>query len=122
MSFQVPNRIRRIVEHLSASNPRRIYLFGSWARKEADGSSDVALVVIMDSEIPFVERCVALGRLLPAGVGGVDMPAYTPAEFDKMLCDGNPFAEMIIEEGKVIYERGQKYRGWKMVPAPILWP
>jgi predicted nucleotidyltransferase len=104
-SFQVRNRIRRIVEHLAAYNPRRIYLFGSWARKEADEFSDVDLVVIMDSELPFVERCVSLGRQLPAALGGVDLLVYTPAEFDEMLRDGNPFAEMIMEEGKVIYER-----------------
>jgi hypothetical protein len=33
---------------------------------------------------------------------------YTPAEFAAMQKDGNAFAEMIIEEGRLIYAREAK--------------
>lgn len=40
---------------------------------------------------------------LPAGSGGVDVLVYTPQEFATMRRDGNAFAEMIAEEGRLIY-------------------
>jgi uncharacterized protein len=102
---KTPKRIQAILSHLAASDPLRIILFGSWARGDADDLSDIDLVVILESEEPFIERILGLGRLLPGSVGSVDLLAYTPAEFDQMIHDQNPFAEMILEEGKVIYER-----------------
>ena len=46
-----------------------------------------------------------VARLLPADVGGVDALVYTPEEFARMLDEGNAFAQMIAEEGWVLYER-----------------
>jgi hypothetical protein len=49
-----------------------------------------------------IERLQEVGRLLPAGVGAVDLLVYTPDEFETMLRDGNAFAQMIVEEGRRI--------------------
>jgi hypothetical protein len=42
-------------------------------------------------------------RLLPPDIGAVDVLVYTPTEFAAMLADGNAFAEMLVEEGKLIH-------------------
>ncbi len=106
MNPSYPNRLRRIIEHLRAWDPERVYLFGSWARGEGDESSDIDLVVIMESEVPFLERSARVMKSLPGSLGGIDLLAYTADEFRRMLGDGNAFAEMLLEEGKVVYERG----------------
>jgi hypothetical protein len=40
---------------------------------------------------------------LPTSLGGIDILVYTPQEFERMIKEGNAFAEMILEEGKPIY-------------------
>ena len=102
-SLRYPKRLRAILDHLSADRPEKIYLFGSWARGEGDELSDLDLVMIMKSEMSFLERTAKVMRSLPASVGAVDLLVYTPEEFRQMLRDGNAFAEMLVEEGKLIY-------------------
>jgi predicted nucleotidyltransferase len=96
-------RIRQVVGDLRAYQPERVYLFGSWARGEADDLSDLDIVVIKRTAAPFFERLMDVGRLLRAGTGGVDVLVYTPDEFAAMQREGNAFAEMIVEEGRLIY-------------------
>jgi uncharacterized protein len=96
-------RIRALVEALRAYGPDRVYLFGSSARGEADDLSDLDVVVIKRTTQGFFERLREVGKLLPAAIGGVDMLVYTPEEFEMMLQDGNAFAEMVAEEGLLIY-------------------
>ncbi len=98
-------RIRKIIEALRPYEPECIYLFGSWARGEADELSDVDIVVIKRTVQPFLVRLREAGSLLPAEAGAVDLLVYTPEEFEAMTKDGNPFAEMIAEEAIVVYGR-----------------
>jgi predicted nucleotidyltransferase len=39
-------RIQRLLEALERYSPERVYLFGSWARGEADELSDLDVVII----------------------------------------------------------------------------
>lgn len=102
---RLPAPVRRLVASLAPYAPDRIYLFGSWARGEADDLSDLDVVLIKSTPAPFMERLLEVARLLPPEVGPVDILVYTPEEFAAMVEAGNPFAEMILEEGVVIYER-----------------
>jgi predicted nucleotidyltransferase len=98
-------RIDKLLEVLRLYQPERVNLFGSVAREEADDLSDLDIVVIKRTTAPFFERLMEVGRLLPAGTGGVDVLVYTPDEFAAMQRDGNAFAEMFAEEGRLIYAR-----------------
>jgi predicted nucleotidyltransferase len=95
----------RIVKALQPLAPERIYLFGSWARGEADELSDLDLVVVADTALPFFDRLKAAAALLPDEAGAADVFVYTPDEFDSMQRNGNAFAELVIEEGRLIYAR-----------------
>lgn len=102
---QASDRIRQIIQALNPYQPERIYLFGSWARGEEDDLSDLDVVVIKNTPLPFFDRLREVHSLLPAGLGAVDLLIYTPEEFAGMEKEGNAFAELIIEEGRLIYGR-----------------
>lgn len=102
---QASDRIRQIMQALHPYQPERIYLFGSWARGEEDDLSDLDVVVIKSTPLPFFDRLREVQRLLPAELGAVDVLVYTPEEFAGMEKEGNAFAELIIEEGRLIYGR-----------------
>lgn len=96
--------LRRLVDTLIPYGPDRIYLFGSWAIGEADELSDVDLVVIKRTAAAFFDRLLEVARLLPSTGPPVDILVYTPEEFARMRADGNVFAEMIEEEGVILYD------------------
>ena len=96
--------ITDLLEALRSYRPERIYLVGSYARGEEDELSDIDLVIIKDTAAPFLERMREVGRLLPAELGGIDLLVYSPDEFAAMLAAGNAFAEMVAEEGRLVYD------------------
>ena len=102
------NKVRQLVKSLLPYQPERLYLFGSWARGEEDELSDLDLVVIKQTTDPFWDRLREAARLLPSEIGGVDILVYTPDEFAAMQREGNAFVEMIIEEGRLIYDQQAK--------------
>ncbi len=102
--------MRQLLDALQVYQPERVYVFGSWARGEADELSDLDIVVIKRTTVPFFERLREVSRLLPAGTGAVDIFVYTPEEFAAMLQEGNAFAEMIAEEARLLYVL--EYPGW----------
>jgi predicted nucleotidyltransferase len=98
-------KIRLLKDALLRYRPERIYLFGSWSRGEEDDLSDIDVVVIKQTNKVFFDRLRETGRLIPPGLEGVDILVYTPEEFIEMKREGNAFAEMITEEGIIIYDR-----------------
>jgi predicted nucleotidyltransferase len=95
----------RCREPLRAARAHRAVLFGSYARGDADGYSDVDLVVVLDTDRPFVERALDLGDLARALPVGVDVLVYTPQEFDRGLARGVGVFDAIAREGQTVYER-----------------
>jgi predicted nucleotidyltransferase len=98
-------KIRQLLAALQPFEPQKVYLFGSWARGEEDELSDIDIVVIKDTILPFLKRLQELGKMLPSEIGAVDLLVYTPEEFAAMHQGGNAFAAMIIEEACLIYGR-----------------
>lgn len=84
-------------------NPVKIILFGSMARDDHDEDSDVDVIVVYNSDKKFLDRLAELYESwsLPRGV---DILAYTPMEFEKML-EESSFIEDAVNTGKVIYEK-----------------
>ena len=65
-----------------AARVRRAVVFGSWARGEADGFSDLDLAVVADTSLARVERSFALAKKLDEALPTVvDLIVYTPREF-----------------------------------------
>jgi predicted nucleotidyltransferase len=99
--------LKVIIENLKAYKPEKIILFGSSARGDQDKYSDIDLVVIKKTKDRFLQRLKKTALLIRAPMP-VDLFVYTPEEFAQMLDDENPFAQIVIKEGTVIYEKPHK--------------
>jgi len=103
MPDMIHAKIETLLECLRPAHPVCVYLFGSWARGEQDEASDIDVVVIMNTDLPFLERALPLCRHFPIDLGAVDLLVYTPEEWQAMRQDGNVFVETVMEEGRQIH-------------------
>jgi predicted nucleotidyltransferase len=101
-----PAFLAELCRRLVAHGAQQIYLFGSYARGEADEDSDVDLVVIQDTSLPFFDRLRAAWACAKPE-WRVEILVYTPAEFAAMQRSGNAFAETIADEGILLYGNDQ---------------
>lgn len=86
-------------------HPDKVILFGSMVTGGVKDWSDLDLVIIKNTPLPFVQRLKEVALLCLADVG-VDYLVYTPEEFSQMIAEQNPFiVNEIIGKGKVLYEQ-----------------
>lgn len=95
---------QEIVSTFMPFNPEKIILFGSLARGAWDEASDIDLIIVYQTSKSFMDRLkeLYLSWNIPKAV---DILAYTPNEFSRML-DESFFVEDAVREGEVLYERG----------------
>jgi len=93
---------RQIARIFAPVKPERVILFGSRARGDADERSDVDLIVVYRTERRFLDRLEELYRLWTLPIG-VDILAYTPEEFARLL-EESAFVADAAAQGTVIVE------------------
>jgi predicted nucleotidyltransferase len=100
---QVERELSCIVASLRRYGPQRVILFGSFARGDDHAFSDIDLLIIKQTDRPFVER---IGDVLALCEHTISLEplVYTPEEFEAMRAAGNPFIERVLEERIVLYE------------------
>jgi predicted nucleotidyltransferase len=105
MSVSLLTLKKQIVSTFKSFNPERIILFGSLIGKDWDEFSDVDLIVVYNSDKPFMSRLKELYMSwdIPKAV---DIIAYTPSEYNEMI-NTNFFVQRAVSEGEIIYERGK---------------
>ena len=97
------------LEHLVAKlaedpHCRRAILFGSLAADEVHETSDIDLIVIQETPLPFWQRMREMRRRLAPRVA-TDLFVYTPEEFEQ-LCRERPFFRgEVLARCRVVYER-----------------
>lgn len=85
-------------------SPERIVLFGSFAQGDVHEWSDLDLVVVTETELPFMERQrLVIHRVRP--IVTVDFFVYTPSEWEYMKSTQPFIRDEIDAKGKVVYER-----------------
>jgi len=94
---------KQIISTFLPFNPDKIILFGSIIREDRDHESDVDVIVVYGTGKSFMERLEELYMSwdIPKAV---DILAYTPYEFEKMVKESF-FLQDAIREGEVIYEK-----------------
>ena len=92
---------------LDRGGARKAILFGSYARGDADEYSDEDLIIIAQTQRPFVERFKYYSELWEVSpVKVIEVVIYTPEEFETMQVQANPFVNSALSEGITIYEAG----------------
>lgn len=93
------------VNSLAALGVERVLLFGSWARGRATRRSDLDLLVVWQTDLPPLERIGRVLRALKDAPLPIEPVVYTPQEF--MGRRDLPFLRGVLEEARVLYERGE---------------
>ena len=93
---------RTIVERF---NPKRIVLFGSHARGDADPDSDVDLFIEMESDKRPPERDIEVDEVFGLRDWPMDLFVYTPDEVERFRGVIGTLVSTVEAEGKVLYER-----------------
>ena len=98
--------LKRAVARLAETHPEidEVWLFGSLARGDAVPGSDADLLIVLsDSQSPFLDRSV---RYQPDFCGiGVDVLAYTRSELAGMQAEGSAFLQRTQTEGICLFRR-----------------
>ncbi len=85
--------------------PERVILFGSLVGGNVRPESDIDLVIIKQTELPFWKRLREMRRLLQPRVG-TDVLVYTPNEFEQLRRERPFFRDEVLGKGRVVYEQG----------------
>lgn len=93
---------RRIVDHF---HPRRVVLFGSRARDDADSQSDLDLFIEMETDRRPPERAAEVAQLFGLRPWSLDVVVYTPEEVEQRRGVIGTFLARIEREGRTLYER-----------------
>ena len=101
----VPAAVERIRQRLlERCAPRKIILFGSYAHGQPTADSDLDLLVVMETSLPFWQR----QQLVRQVIGPVELPVdvfvLTPEEFDETKDVVGGLAYMPAKYGQVIHE------------------
>ena len=99
---ELQEELKRISGHFMEMGALKIILFGSCASNTAGQLSDLDLFIVMDTDLPFIERLMYFYKTILPSVP-TDIIVYTPEEFERNK--DNPFIREIIKNGKIIYEK-----------------
>ena len=94
-----------IVGRLRTLDIERIVLFGSYARGEVRRSTDLDLMVVMPTELRFLDRLDLVYRTAQPRVA-CDFFVYTPEELETLPATSD-LVRTALREGKVVYEKGR---------------
>jgi len=103
------DRIRVALARLAGV--RQVVVFGSMAAGTVSDWSDLDVMVVQQTELPFIERAAALARLVRPRVG-IQFVVYTPEELREL--GSRQFVRVeILQKGKVLpMEPSEEARRW----------
>ena len=90
---------------ISNFHPEKMYLYGSYSNGTANENSDIDLLIIKNTDIPFYKRARQVRLFFSRQPAPFDILVYTPDEFESRKTLINHIAYIVNKEGKLIYER-----------------
>jgi len=101
-----PEKIQQIVDIIVKDyQPEKIILFGSHARGDARKDSDLDLIIIKQTEVPWFHRGWEVRKLLLGKLVPMDLKIYTPEEYQECTLSQYSFIQSVVNESVVLYER-----------------
>lgn len=104
-AFSLAGLAQRLAPPLMAIGCQSAVAFGSFARGDADGFSDLDLVVVVPTDLPRIERGNLARGVVEALPVAADVVVLTPEEYARGLERGFGIFDAIAREGVTIYER-----------------
>lgn len=104
--------IRAVAQMIAEKfDPDKIVLFGSRAYGRPGTSSDVDLLVVMDTPQNESEAARSIRDALPPRSFSLDILVRSQSEIDRRIAQDDWFLEEITRQGKVLYERNHRRVG-----------
>jgi len=94
-NLQIRSFAKKIKEKF---NPQKIILFGSYAYGIPKRSSDLDLLIIMDTNIPVRKQAFLIRRELKESIP-IDVIVRTPQQVEERVKLGDFFIKQIIQKG-----------------------
>lgn len=101
---ELKQELHRVLSELIKLGALKIIQFGSSVREELSLTSDIDLIIIIESKQNYIERSAEIYKKIKPK--DIDLLIYTPLEFSRMTGE-NLFIQNVLKEGKVIYERNK---------------
>ncbi|MEW6556405.1 MAG: nucleotidyltransferase domain-containing protein [Elusimicrobiota bacterium] len=99
------SNLQQTINDIIGYEPEKIILYGSAARGEFTEQSDIDLLIIKKTDKDIFDRIGEVLKLLRNNPLPVEPIVLTPEEFQKMQFEERLFAEVILREGKILYEK-----------------
>lgn len=90
---------------LKVSDPKKIILFGSYAREEADENSDLDLLVIEQGTVDRGKEMIKIRNAIGDVGMGVDVIVCSETYANEWGHVRNTLIHQAFKEGKVLYEK-----------------
>ncbi len=104
MTFQIPKVLLDGI--IARLNPAEVYLFGSLARGDAQGDSDIDLYVLLDDrQAQGLDSSRAIGEARSGYPGPVDIVLSTMGRHARYRGRVGTMAHVVDQEGALIYVR-----------------
>lgn len=101
---QSENFLRKCVKNIvKGFRPKRIVLFGSHAYGRPNRDSDLDLLVVKNTRLPFAERVRRVDALIGSREMPLDIIVLTPSEIKRRQRDFDPFLDEVLQRGRVMY-------------------
>lgn len=98
-------KLKETVKELLVYEPEKIILYGSAVRGELTDESDVDLLIIKKTDKGMFDRIGEVLTLWKTRTIPIEPIVLTPEEFEKMCSENRLYAENILKEGEILYER-----------------
>jgi len=98
------DKLNEFVERISHGlNPKAILVFGSVAKGTATEDSDLDLMIIMDTDMTYYERTLAVRKCIGITTIPIDILAFTPEEIEEGRTREGSIISEVLSTGRVIY-------------------
>lgn len=97
---KLASEAERITRLLAGRGATLVVAFGSFAREEVGSFSDLDMIAVMESDLPFIARLEELYRAIVPRVG-LDLLVYTPEEWEEMR--HRSFVRHALAQGRVLH-------------------
>ncbi len=100
---ELENSLQKLVNIIKEQpGIKKIIVFGSYARKKLTENSDLDVLVVQDTDIPWYKRLTGLSR--ENVEVSIDMLVFTPDEFEELKTKTGSVVDEAIKEGITVYE------------------